>query len=214
MRPLSLALGCLALLTACPQVEEPIDCDLMAVSSIQLSVLDELGEPVDGAQAEFSTNGADWTACDDFGDGWVCGYEVGGDIEVRASAPGYDEQQVSVFVDSDVCHVITEQVDLTLEALDCTAEAVAALEVIVSDARGGPVGSEEVVVTRGDADSEDFEPCEAGLDGLHWCGWEWSGEMSVQVSAQGFESQSMDFDVEHDGCHPLTQQWSVDLVPE
>jgi hypothetical protein len=95
------------------------DCSAEAVASVAVTV-----EPADVSIAElsnlvveFAADGEDFAACSDFGDGsgrYSCGYEVPGAITVRASADGYAPAEETVEVGEDACHVITEQVTLTL----------------------------------------------------------------------------------------------------
>ena len=96
----------------------PVDCTAEAVASVLLEVVDEEGVPIPDATATWSSLDGDTDAqdCVSHAEGLVCGYEVAGQIELEASAPGYASETYEVTVEEDECHVITESVSLTLAA--------------------------------------------------------------------------------------------------
>lgn len=106
--------ACLALLssfTAC--FEKEVGCDDYAAASVQLTVVDEAGDPVEGAQLDFESVEADLHGpCDELGAGeYVCGYEVSGLVVITIEAEGYDplELELEVGLTDDECHVETVQ---------------------------------------------------------------------------------------------------------
>lgn len=104
-------------LVSCPEDVDGLDCDTMAVPSVDVEVFDAAGDVVVDARVEWSDDGGiTWTACE-FGPNWTCAYEVAGDLEVRAEAPGYEPDSMAVSVSAGHCHVETEYVALVLEAL-------------------------------------------------------------------------------------------------
>lgn len=57
--------------------------------------------------------------CQGGGESWSCGEEAAGDLEVWASADGYPvvREDVTVEMTADECHVVTEFIDIALEAV-------------------------------------------------------------------------------------------------
>ncbi|MCC7072412.1 MAG: hypothetical protein IT383_13875 [Deltaproteobacteria bacterium] len=105
--------GCLELGTACTDE---------ARASVQVTLVDDLGSFPNGVSVTMQQQGQDEEPCSDFGTAGtvVCGYEVEGEITVRAEAPGHgpDEETVLVERTPDGCHVVTEEVTLVLPAYD------------------------------------------------------------------------------------------------
>ncbi|MCB9760980.1 MAG: hypothetical protein H6739_14165 [Alphaproteobacteria bacterium] len=100
---------------------EELACTTEEVASIALTVTDPDGAAVPGVTAAWMPLGADWTApqpCEGQGTGWICGAEVGGDIELWVDARGYESHYEVVTVDFDECHVITSEVDVVLEPVN------------------------------------------------------------------------------------------------
>jgi hypothetical protein len=114
----------IALAALCSACELPgTACTDEARASVQVTPVDDLGNFPNGVSVTMQPAGDDEQPCSDFagttGD-VVCGYEIEGDITVRASAPGYGptEQTVTVGRTDDGCRVQTEHVTLTLTAYD------------------------------------------------------------------------------------------------
>lgn len=97
-------------------------CTEEARASVQVTLVDDLGNFPNGVSVTMQQEGGDQLPCSDFGTGGevVCGYELEGEITVRASAPGYGPAEETVVVGrtEDGCHVVTEQVTLVLPAYD------------------------------------------------------------------------------------------------
>lgn len=125
-RPISFALA-LTALAGCPSVEKAqpdsgdtghIDCTAEARASVQLTVLDPEGAPVADAAATYDVGGGAQT-CEPMPDGvLVCGWEVSGPMHIQVEAEGFAPEELDIIVESDVCHVITAQVDITLAPAD------------------------------------------------------------------------------------------------
>lgn len=119
-RALKVALPIVALLgfTACEEVTplpDTVDCTAEARVSVSVEVVDEAGADI--AAEVFYDAGDGEQPCEDWGDGsYACGFEVGGDLLIRAQAEGYQDASETVFVDSDECHVIGESLVLELAA--------------------------------------------------------------------------------------------------
>jgi len=93
-----------------------VDCDTMAVASVTLTLSDGTA-PVDDATVQYSVNGEAPMDCESFGaaNEWTCGWEVAGELEITVDAAGFAPYTETVTVESDVCHVITQALDLTLD---------------------------------------------------------------------------------------------------
>lgn len=108
----------LSALVACEETE----CTLEAAGSVNVTVEDELGDPIVDATVTYSTDEVTDEACENMGgeNVWVCGWEVDGDITVTASAEWHDtaEETVTVELTEDGCHVVPEAITLSLLMLD------------------------------------------------------------------------------------------------
>lgn len=97
---------------------ETLDCTGEAVVSASVAVNDG-SAPIPGASVRWRAvsppDGA-WTACDAGPQRFACAYEVSGELELEASAPGFVTATTTVTIEQDVCHVLTEDVDITLAA--------------------------------------------------------------------------------------------------
>jgi hypothetical protein len=115
----ALAVAATALLPGC---DFGTACTEEARASVQVTLVDDLGNFPNGVSVTMQQAGQGEEPCSDFGtDGQVvCGYEIEGEIAVRASAPGYGPAEETVVVGrtDDGCHVVTEQVTLVLPAYD------------------------------------------------------------------------------------------------
>lgn len=102
--------------------EPPVACTDEARSSVQVTVVDDNGTPLEVASVTMQPTGQEESPCDRLGDPgeFTCGFEIDGDSVVRAQAVGYTsaEQTVTVGRTEDDCHVETESVTLRLIALD------------------------------------------------------------------------------------------------
>lgn len=122
MKPISfrlpfLLLSLVSLATANGCAPEVLNCTTEARASVRVVAADSSGAAVQGTAVSFSLDdGATFQPCDDISEGrWVCGWEVEGDILVRAEAAGYVPVERAITVDSDECHVIGESVTLSLD---------------------------------------------------------------------------------------------------
>ncbi|MEL6343491.1 MAG: hypothetical protein AAFV53_10180 [Myxococcota bacterium] len=102
------------MLAACDEIFPSI-CTNEARTSVMLELTDLDGAPISGADVTVS-NDAFTEDCEEWDDGdYACGWEMEGALIVRADAEGYLADSIDVTVDSDECHIITEQASLTLE---------------------------------------------------------------------------------------------------
>lgn len=100
---------------------DSIGCDESLVYSAAVTLQTIEAKPLDNPKVEWSLANADMAPqpCDGAGYSWSCGEEVAGDLEIWASADGYPvvREEVTVEMTADECHVVTEFVDITLEAV-------------------------------------------------------------------------------------------------
>lgn len=203
----------LALLVALTACDEPVVCTDLAAASVQVHLEDEQGAPITGAAVTWNQADAIGPAEDclemQAGD-YTCGYEVEGALVVSISAPGFADETVTVEVSADECHVITEQVDVILEALDCTTEALPAVELTVVDGQGAEVtGADPQWSADGGAT---WASCDPAHDNVYQCAFETSGEIALSIDDAGpYEPWSDTVTVAHDGCHPITEAVTATL---
>ena len=138
---------------------------------------------------------------------WICGWEEPGSLEIMAGRIGSEGSTIQVDVGSDECHVITEEVDLSLQdaSVACTEEVVTSLSLQVKDPDGSPVTGAQVEFTTPWEDWFGPEACMELGDGEYACGEEFVGPMQVSVSATGFENQTESIFVVSDECHAITE---------
>lgn len=97
-----------------------VDCTEQAVPSILVVVEGASEETLTGVAVTYAPEGGDDpAACTEFDGQWTCGTEEAGTFVVSASADGHTTETATVTVemDEDGCHVVTEEVTLTLEYL-------------------------------------------------------------------------------------------------
>lgn len=113
----ALALSCSFLFAA--GCADELVCTTEARPSVLVDVVDIDGNPLTGAAVTYTHDTMIDEPCVAMGDPgrYWCGYELRGPITVRANLVGYTEASTAVVVSADRCHVITQTVELTLEAL-------------------------------------------------------------------------------------------------
>lgn len=101
--------------------------------------------------------------------------------------------------------------DDTGEAIACTTEAIASVNVTLVDTAGVPIASASATFTGG---SFVDEPCES-LDGhgLFACGWEVAGDITIKATADGFAPAEQTVTVAADECHVIPESLSITLSP-
>ena len=106
---LAASFALLATFTAC--FEKEVGCNDYAAASVQITLVDESGAPVEGAEIDYESVEADLHGpCDEIGAGeYVCGYEVSGALHISITAEGFEpaEVELEVGVTEDECHVET-----------------------------------------------------------------------------------------------------------
>ena len=91
--------------------EEGVDCSADIKPSVVVSVVDADGSEILEAELTYSVDGGTEQPCDEYN---TCGQETAGEFTITASAAGYMPASETLTVESDICHVITQWVDLVL----------------------------------------------------------------------------------------------------
>ena len=204
--PLALVAG--LMLTGCP---EPIACDASAHASISMTVVDETGAPIPDATATYTVDGGAVQDCEDWGDGsLVCGIEEAGDFEITVDAWGFETATIQQTVGADECHVDGQVLEVELQAIACTEEALPSVLVTVTDSQGADVTTGDVSWNLADEDDLN-EPCD-WLGSNEWaCGYETAGELRIDIENAGpYQPFSQLVTVTEDECHVITE--SMDAV--
>lgn len=196
----------LLLFAGCP-APEVADCDASAAVSVSVEV-----EGPEDPTVTYEHEGVE-AACQSWPDGtWACGYEVAGEILVRAEADGWEPAEATVVVEQGECHVVGESVTLTMSHVACTEEERPSVVVTVAGSGGETLTGVEVTYAPADAA---VEPSACDPYGDAWaCGWEEAGDLVVQAVADGHAGESVTVTVPEtaDGCHVETQE--VDFLLE
>lgn len=194
-------------LTAC--VDKNTDCTRLYAASVVLTVEDADGNPVDDYTAEYSVDGGPAEPCDE----GTCGYEAAGSFSIVVDAVGFAEQTIQVEVSEDECHALTESVTVALQPVDCTEEALPSLIVTVLDGSDEPVYGAAIDYTAEDA-SGSCAPGEDALANVFTCGEEIIGDITIDVSAEGYDDHTETLTVlgDEEECHPVTEEHTVNLL--
>jgi hypothetical protein len=97
-------------------------CTDLAASSVTVNVTDAAdGADLADAVVTYTVDGGDAVDCESLSVGFVCGFEVVGEITVTVSLDGYAPQTETfdIALDADECHVVGEvwDVELALQEL-------------------------------------------------------------------------------------------------
>jgi hypothetical protein len=201
----------LIVLPLCACFERQADCDALAVVSVVVTVASSDERPLDGLEVRYTSTGQPSRVCEKQAGSWLCGYEIDGEILIEASADCYGEVSETVVVPMGLCHPESQHLRLLMDPVDCTAEEVPGVYVTVANEDGEAIADAEVGYVPADEDWMDYEPCEAWNDG--WaCAWGRSGDIDLEVTAEGYSPWSGRVTVEEDCCGPLTEQVEVILA--
>ena len=204
------ALMLMVMCSACgPLIGEPreqLDCTAEARPSTQVTVVDADGQVLtDEAEVTYTVDGGEPRPCDALGGGSLaCGWEVEGTFEITADALGYEPRTEAVIVESDECHVITEEVRLELQATDCD-DAISYGVEVRTVAQGDPVAARVQWVS--EVGFTDCEPIMLTDESFTYgCAPEVGGELQVIANNADVGSWEGMIDVPVDDCGPITQQ--------
>lgn len=109
------ALLALALLSSACSGDDSVGCTADLRASTRVTVLDGAGEPVLDAEVTYTVDGDIERSCSNRLEGlYICGLEEQGRFVITALR-GDEQGEARVSVRADVCHVVPEDVTLTLE---------------------------------------------------------------------------------------------------
>ena len=110
-----LVFGAMLFQASCSDDDEPITCTLEPWTSVVATVFDVDGSAVSDADVSYAVDGSEARACEKLiGGAYRCGVEAAGSFEIRA-VYGSASKAVSVRVEREECHVITQTVSIELE---------------------------------------------------------------------------------------------------
>jgi len=213
MRAFLVFLAAGSLLVGCTTEQE--DCTAIAAVSVAATVVDADGHPVGDAVVTYLAEGADTPeTCEEIDDTFLCGYEVSGDILIRAEADGYQPAEQTVTVTEDECHVNGEFVELVMYPLDCPDIENVSVLVRVLDPAGATIPDAKVEYAPECEDWTDEEECEpTGTD--QWaCGWEFTCPIHIAAEAPGYQRDSAIVDPDEDECGVITAEHVFVLEPD
>ena len=214
-RILTLSLFLAAPLVGC---EPQLDCDLSAAVSVQVHVQDHAGEEIPGAQVRYRLSAdEDFADCLQQGADWSCGFEESGTFEIEVSADFYDTQLHEVGVSSGECHVIGQQLEVTLEQSDCALiEQERAVHLTLSDPNGDSISAFSGAWASWGDPSADMAPipCELDGNGGFYCGDFEAGTYEIAAGSIGFHPVLEVIEVGvHECGGPLVENVEQTLYP-
>ena len=202
----------LALVFASGCFERQYDCDDMAIVSVVVTVASSGSQPFEDLQVWYTRSGdAQPQSCDEQGGSFLCGYELDGALLIEASAGCHGDVSETVVVPQGRCHPEQQDLQLLMDPLDCTQEELPGVYVTVANEDGAAIPDASVGFVPTDQDWTDYEPCEAYNDG--WgCAWGLSGDIDIQVTADGYAPWTGEVTVGADCCGPVTEPMDLVLV--
>lgn len=93
------------------------------------------------------------------------------------------------------------------DGLVCDEMAVAAVFITVVDIDGAAIDGATATWETADESGD----CDALTEGGLACAYEREGEITVTITAEGFETITQTFDVSGDGCHPIPEEAEITL---
>ena len=201
---------CLTLAGACYQTDTA--CTEIAMASVNVTLVDELGERVAGADVQYTVDGGASDACEEQNAGsYACGWELAGHFQITTNATGYDTDVFEVDVTEGECHVEPQTVQRTLSSLACTTQTFSTVVVDVTDVQGAEVTNATVEYSLFDS-TDPAMACEQPLPGNQWtCGYEVQGDLRIDITHPTYEPFFTVVTVPADECHVITQQVSAVL---
>ncbi|MGC6494169.1 MAG: hypothetical protein ACON5B_15145 [Myxococcota bacterium] len=104
--PALLLLGC--------QQDEGEACTTAIVYGIEIEINNPGGGKIDDVTVLAGLFGEELEPCEGDGRNFSCAPGLSGSLEVMASAPGYESNGLTINVDDDGCHPITQSLELSL----------------------------------------------------------------------------------------------------
>lgn len=191
---------------------ELIACDTMLVFSVNLTVVDEGGAPIEGASARYRVDGGPEAACEDLGGGaFACGADEAGAFEITVEAEGREAEIVEAVVEAGECHVAPVSVEARLDQYVCGDAVLYGVQLGLAGASGEAL---EQPVAEWRESGGEWQSCEAGDTATDFlCAPNAWGSLEVRGSAAGHPAVSQAVEVLSDeaGCFPLVEEVEIVL---
>lgn len=195
--------GSLGALTSCAR-----DCPDVA-QTLLVRLNDSGGDRVSGRVEYIGTDGLGGSCPEgDEEDVYVCELPHLGPWTIEAASYGFATTEIDSGMPDSWCTNDVFELDVEMEVLDCSGEAVYAAIVTLIDPEGTVEGTPFVYWL---SDDEDGFCDEQGND-TYGCASERSGNLTFGVTPDGnyLETRVLAA-IEHDGCHPVTQDLDLEL---
>ena len=116
------SIALISLLFGCGSKEDSGEIDDIACTasiefSVYATIYNEAGEVIENASVSYSAEAMSGDCEVDSIGGHYCGEEQSGEVTILVSAEGYVDAEETVTVGADQCHVITENLDITMTAV-------------------------------------------------------------------------------------------------
>jgi hypothetical protein len=200
-----------ALLSGC---DGPIACDTMLVFSFNLTLVDEAGAPVEGAEVTYSVDSGAFNPCEEVGSGvWACGADEAGSFTVQVSAEGKHFYDLARTIEAGECHVEAVSEELVMKDQICGDAVIPSARVTLAGS-GGEALEEQVVDWRhADQGDDAWAPCAPDGSGLFLCGENDAGDLEVRGAAAGHPAVTVPVAVARDmqGCFPVPEDVTITL---
>ena len=209
----ALAVLALPLALAGCDTDEPPVCTADVSPSLHVTVASADGSAPEEVSVRFSVDGSDLEDCAGAATDWICGEEIAGEFTVEVSAAGHESQNHSLTVEADECHVISQQLDVVLDPIECTEEIVSSVLLTLTDNEGTVFEVGSGVWAQWSLAEVDMLPlpCVPSSDGRWECGSEESGPFDIVAGKIGSYVASTEVEVGFDGCHPITEEVELEL---
>ncbi len=187
-----------------------IPCQDLASSSVVVTVLDEAGAPISGADVRAAEPDGEPEPCTTSAPGdYICSGAHNAHLVITASLEGFDAATAEVDVVSRQCEVPDQTVELVLEPKTCpSVEPVGVNLEIIGSGVDPLVGVWASYAVNGGAEAD----CVAVGDAAFQCGVE-VGEYVLTAGAEGREegTATIAVGVDSTGCYPETGHATITL---
>lgn len=217
--------GCHVVTQEVALVLPPAKCTGEPQPAVQLSVMDDVTwNAIAGATVTYSLNGDPFVSAVCAADvppaeclAFHVGYDVSGELLMRANAPGYLEGEKTVWVamDAEGCHSVTQIHEIRLTPLAQTAST----RVKVVDTLGETVAGATVEYLAGGKDWR-LADCRDETVALELCtefvaGWNVVGQFVIRAEKGGVGAAEVSTNVgwDEEGCEPITENVKLVLNP-
>ena len=202
----------LAALSGC-DAGEPIACTTQIVFSVNLTVVDEAGAPLEGASARYRVDGGAEAGCEDLGGGlFACGADEAGAFVITVEAPGREPKTVEAEVGSGECHVEPVALEAMLEPRICGDAIIYGVQASLVGSSGEAL-EQPVAEWRQAGDRDDaWQSCDRFGEPFSCAPNAW-GSLEVRGSAAGHPPVVVSVEVSPDEaqCFPQVEQVEIAL---